>query len=56
MDETENELIEDTPTIYDLLEGNIKFPTYDSDTAAGDAGLTTGMLYQTSLGVLMVKL
>mgnify|MGYP001225860034 CR=1 FL=1 len=56
MDETENELLEDTPTIYDLLEGNITFPTYDSDTEAGDAGLTKGMLYQTSNGVLMVKL
>ena len=56
MDETENELIEDTPTIYDLLEGNISFPTHDSDTEAGDAGLTKGMLYQTSNGVLMVKL
>ena len=52
----ENELIEDEPTIYDLMEGNITFPTYDSDTEAGDAGLTTGMLYQTSTGVLMVKL
>ena len=56
MDETENELLEDTPTIYDLLEGNISFPTHDSDTEAGDAGLTKGMLYQTSNGVLMVKL
>ena len=56
MDETENELIEDTPSIYDLLEGNISFPTHDSDTEAGDAGLTKGMLYQTSNGVLMVKL
>lgn len=56
MDETENKLIEDTPTILDLLEGNITFATYDSDTEAGEAGLTKGMLYQTSDGVLMVKL
>ena len=56
MDETENNLIEDTPTILDLLEGNITFATYDSDTEAGEAGLTKGMMYQTSDGVLMVKL
>ena len=56
MDENENELIEDTPTILDLLEGNITFPTYDSDTEAGNNGLTKGMIYQTSSGVLMIKL
>jgi hypothetical protein len=30
-------------------------PTYADDTAAGTAGLTSGMLYKTSAGVLMVK-
>ena len=52
----ENETIQDEPTIIDLLEGNIKFPTYESDEEAGEGGLTKGMLYQTSTGVLMVKL
>lgn len=31
-------------------------PTFADDTAAGVAGLTAGMLYKTSAGVLMVKL
>ena len=52
----ENETIQDDPTIIDLLEGNITFPIYESDEEAGEAGLTKGMLYQTSTGVLMVKL
>ena len=55
MSDDEN-IIEDEPTINDLLDGNISFPAYNSDTEARDAGLTKGMLYQTSDGVLMVKL
>ena len=55
MSDTEN-IIEDEPSIIDFLDGNITLPTYDSDSEAGDAGLTKGMLYQTSGGVLMVKL
>ena len=51
----ENDIIDDEPTLWDLLDGNITFPTYDTDKEAEDAGLTKGMLYQTSTGVLMVK-
>ena len=52
----ENNIIDDEPTIWDLLDGNIEFPTYDTDEEAEEAGLTKGMLYKTSTGVLMVKL
>ena len=52
----ENDIIDEEPTIWHLLDGQIKFPAYDSDKEAEEAGLTKGMLYQTSTGVLMVKL
>ena len=52
----ENDIIDDEPTIWDLLDGNIEFPIYDTDKEAEEAGLTKGMLYQTSTGALMVKL
>jgi len=57
LNNVELKIISDSSVLIDTIILNVpNLPTYDSDILAGLGGLTQGMVYQTSTGVLRIKL